>query len=53
MIMDNETYVQWNKGDVPGSKYFHSTNPDDLENSKKVKPRSKFYKKILVWQAID
>ena len=48
MIIDYEIYVSWNIEDVPGSKYFPSANPDDLENCKKVNPRSKFYKKILV-----
>ncbi len=32
MIIDDETYVTWNKQDVPESKYFHSANPDELEN---------------------
>ena len=53
LIIDDETYVPWNTEDIPGSKYYHPANPIDLKNSEKVKPKSKYFKKILVWQAID
>ena len=53
MIIDDETYVPINREDIPGCKYFHSSNPNTLKNSEKVKPKSKFFKKLLIWQALD
>ena len=51
--MDDETYVPQNKEDIPETKYYHTVNTKDLENSLKVYTRSKVHRKILVCRAID
>lgn len=53
LLMDDETYVPWDPQDVPGTKYFHAADPKSVSYSHKVKPKAKFAKKILVWQALD
>ncbi len=53
MVIDDETYVPWDPQDVPVRKFFHSRDPKEVPYAEKVKPKPKFYKKVLVWQAID
>lgn len=53
VIMDDETYVNLNPAETPQRKFFHSANPKDVEYDQKVKPKTKFPEKILIWQALD
>jgi len=53
LIIDDETYVPWDPQDVPGRKFFHAKDPTLTSYADKVKPKAKFFKKILVWQAMD
>ena len=53
LVIDDETYVMWDPKDTPGKKYFHASKPQAVSYRHRVKPKAKFPKKILVWQAID
>ncbi len=53
VVMDDETYVNLDPHDTPGRKFYHSSNPADVEYGHKVKMKCKFPEKILVWQAMD
>lgn len=53
LVIDDETYVHLDPSDVPGRKFYHATNPKDVKYEDKIKPKAKFPKKILVWQAMD
>ncbi|KAF2881984.1 hypothetical protein ILUMI_24187 [Ignelater luminosus] len=52
-IVDDETYCAINPNDVPGRKYYHCTSSEDVLPEKKFKPKKKFFKKFLIWQAMD
>lgn len=53
LVIDDETYVVIDPEDVPGRKFYHCTNPADVSYDEKTKKKTKFFKKYLVWQAID
>lgn len=53
LVLDDETYVSFDPKDVPGKKYYHATKSKDVDYKHKVKPKAKFPKRHLVWQAID
>lgn len=53
LIIDDETYVYFDPSQVNGDEYYHCENKDDVEICDKTKPKQKFPKKFLVWQAID
>lgn len=53
IIMDDETYVPLDPSQVPGRKFYHCTNIANVPTSKKTKPKAKFTKRYLVWQALD
>ena len=53
LIIDDETYLPWDPQDVPGKKFFHATDPNEVTYSEKVQPKAKFFKKTLIWQAMD
>ena len=53
LVIDDETYIPHNPSDVPGKEYFHAADRDEVDYSQKVVPKAKFYKKYLVWQAIN
>jgi hypothetical protein len=38
---------------ILGTKFFHYINKENVENKARFKPKEKFAKKFLVWQAID
>lgn len=51
--MDDEIYVLLNPSETPGKKYYHCRDPKVVKYEDRVKPKTKFPEKILVWQAID
>ncbi|KAF2881252.1 hypothetical protein ILUMI_24919 [Ignelater luminosus] len=53
IIIDDETYCAVDPNDVPGRKYYHCTSSEDVSPEKKFKPKKKFFKKFLIWQAMD
>lgn len=53
LIIDDETYVPFDPQEVPGRKFYHSSNPKEVSYDEKTKKKSKFFKKYLVWQAMD
>lgn len=54
VVMDDETYVPADPGDITGSEYYHCANKDDIPVETTVKSKRKFIqKKFLVWQAMD
>lgn len=53
LIIDDETYVPIDPEDIPGTKYYHCKDPKEIPRQNKIKPKSKFFKKFLVWQALD
>lgn len=53
LIMDDETYVAQDPTQVPQDKFNHEESGRDLPMESKTKPKTKFFKKFLVWQAID
>ena len=38
---------------VQRKKFFHATDPKEVMYSEKVQSKAKFFKKSLIWQAID
>lgn len=52
VIIDDDTYVYADPPETPGMKFFHSANPADVDYQHKVKVKTKFPKKFLVWQAM-
>lgn len=53
LIMDDETYVPMDRDQVPGVEYYHCERKGDVPDQNRFKPKAKFFKKFLVWQAID
>ena len=53
LLIDDETYLPWNPQDVPGKKFFHAKDPKEVIYSEEVQPKAKFFKKSLIWQAMD
>lgn len=53
IIMDDETYLPFDPADRPGKQVFHATGPKEVPYKDRTVPRAKFYKKFLIWQAID
>lgn len=53
LVMDDETYCPIDPNDVPGTKYYSSTDKKTVPEKYKYKSKSKFPKRYLVWQAID
>jgi transposase len=53
IVMDDESYFPQNPENLPGRQFYHSAQRSKTETTKKVKKREKFFKKYLVWQAID
>ena len=51
--MDDETYVQLDPTNIPGTEFFHSSDPSQVPYTQKNKGKEKFPKKFLVWQAMD
>jgi len=53
LILDDETYVPQDPQQIPGKNYFHAQNKTSVKDNVRFKPKQKFSKRFLVWQAID
>lgn len=53
LIMDDETYVPADTGLMPGPQYYCEKKGRPLPDEVRIKPKTKFYKKFLIWQAMD
>jgi hypothetical protein len=53
LILDDETYVMCDPKNIPGDKFYHFVNKEEIDDKIRFKPKEKFPKKFLVWQAID
>jgi hypothetical protein len=52
VIMDDETYVQCDSSQIPGSEFYNVVEGVQIDKSIKIKQKEKFGKKFGVWQAI-
>lgn len=52
VVLDDETYIKADFKQIPGQEFYTSKNRKDAPEDCKIKKRSKFPKKILLWQAI-
>ena len=52
VVMDDETYVAADPSQIPGNHYYNEARDQPLDPQQKTKPKQKFFKKYLVWQAI-
>lgn len=52
VVIDDETYVPLDPSQIPGTQYYNEVEGQTLDITHKLKPKSKFVKKFLVWQAI-
>lgn len=53
LVLDDETYVNADPAETPGRKFYHSSDPKLVNYEHKVKNKSKFPTKYLIWQALD
>ena len=53
LVIDDETYVHSDPSQIPGKKFFHSTNSKDVPHANRTTPKEKLPKKFLIWQAMD
>lgn len=53
LVIDDETYVPAETDQVPGLEYYHCSDKSTVPDQYRFKPKAKFCKKFLVWQAID
>lgn len=53
LIMDDETYVPIDPGQIPGKHFYSQKDGLSVPDEFKFKHKTKFFKKYLVWQAID
>lgn len=51
--MDDETYVPLDTDNMPGKNYYSQRPGFETPLERKLKQKTKFYQKFLVWQAID
>ena len=52
VVMDDETYVLTDPHQTPGNDYYNEAEDHPVDISHKIKPKTKFPSKFLVWQAI-
>lgn len=52
IIMDDETYVKLDTNQIPGKKFYVSTNRGDVPSRYKYVRLEKYPKKVMIWQAI-
>lgn len=52
ILMDDETYVKMDFGQLPGQKFYMAMARGDVPNKYKFVFADKFAKKFLIWQAI-
>lgn len=53
LVIDDETYVLADPTQTPGVYYFHAINPQEVPYQLRTKPKEKFTKKYLIWQALS
>lgn len=53
LVIDDETYVAADPSDISAMEFFHATHPKSPPYEDRVKAKAKFFKKYLVWQALD
>ena len=53
LVIDDESYVPLYRSDIPGKRYFHAESRSKVDYKEKIIPKAKFFKKFLVWQAMD
>lgn len=53
LIIDDETYVPIDPTQIPGKRYFHARSKKEVSDNTRFKPKQKFTKKYLIWQAVD
>jgi hypothetical protein len=53
VVMDDETYVPADPDQIPGSEYYCTRDGEQVPDKVRLKPKEKFTKKYLVWQALD
>jgi len=52
LVMDDETYVKVDQGQIPGQKFYVATHRLNVPDKYKYVKVDKFGKKLLIWQAI-
>lgn len=53
LVLDDETYVMADPKNIPGNKFYHFVDKSKVKDKVRFRPKEKFPKKYLVWQAID
>ena len=53
LIIDDETYVPQDPQQIPGTQYYHCEEKSDVPFNNRFKTKQKFFKKFLIWSAID
>lgn len=53
IVMDDESYFPCDPKQVTGPKFYSEKKDCGVEIQHKIKPKLKFFKKFMVWQAID
>lgn len=53
IVMDDETYVPQDPTQVPGSEFYCKKPSSNSPDSVLFEAKTKFFKKFLLWQAID
>ena len=53
IVLDDETYCPQHPDDIPGKKFVHYQQKGSIKDEHLFKSKKKFFKKYLVWQAID
>lgn len=53
LVIDDETYVTFDPSQLPGRKFFHAQNINEVKYEDRFKKITKFPKKYLIWQAMD
>lgn len=49
VVMDDEAYVMVDLSETPGKYFLHSTKSKDVDYQRKLKVKTKFPEKYLVW----
>uniref|UniRef100_A0AC35TPZ9 DDE_3 domain-containing protein n=1 Tax=Rhabditophanes sp. KR3021 TaxID=114890 RepID=A0AC35TPZ9_9BILA len=53
IVMDDETYVPKDPKNVPGREFYSATSRTGLPLSQRIKTKTKYPGKFMIWQAID
>ena len=52
-MIDDETRVYLDPGNIAGNEYYHCLQKSDVADKYRFKREEKFPKKYLIWQCID